>query len=73
MPTGIFFEIFSSTMDTTEIILSQKLNLECSKSVKYKRRSLGGRLETTPVRVVWLYISSYDPTSKFQDLESGQK
>ena len=32
-PTGIFVEIFSSTINTIEIILSQKLNLECSKSV----------------------------------------
>ena len=53
-PTGIFLEIFSSTINTIEIILSQKLNLECSESVKYKRMSLSGGLETIPFRVVWL-------------------
>ena len=41
-PTGIFLDIFSGTENTIEIILSQKLNLECSKSVKYKRMSLSG-------------------------------
>ena len=40
-----------------EIILSEKLNLKCSKSVlKYKRMSLSGGLETTPFTVVWLKI-----------------
>ena len=53
---GVFLEIFSSTIHTTEIILSRKLNLECSKSVKYERMYVRGGLETTPFRVVWLQI-----------------
>ena len=53
-PIGVFLEIFSSIINTIEIILSQKLNLECSKSVKYKRMHLSGDLETTPFKVVWL-------------------
>ena len=35
-------------------VLSQKLNLECSKSVKYKKMSLSGGLENTPFKIVWL-------------------
>ena len=53
-PRGISLDIFSSTVNTIEIILSQKLNFECSKRVKYKRISRSGGLETTPFRVVWL-------------------
>ena len=53
-PRRISLDIFSSTVNTIEIILSQKLNFECSKSVKYKRISPSGGLETTPFRVAWL-------------------
>ena len=32
-PTGVFSKISFSTINTIEIILSQKLNLKCSKSI----------------------------------------